>query len=105
VLKRALWRFLLLVACLPWVMGVPQLTNAQVAPVRSNQSQVGRYQLFQGTYGTNNLKDKIHYTTEAVFLLDTVSGEVKEYQQLKDDTGKLHCYWGDTTINPPSSDK
>ncbi|MBF0329622.1 MAG: hypothetical protein HQL10_10735 [Nitrospirae bacterium] len=53
----------------------------------------GRYQLFQGTYTTINLKRQETSTHQAVFLIDTRTGKVKRYLNMIDADGKYVETW------------
>ena len=68
-----------------------------LAQQASTPAQVGRYQLFQGSYivvdGKNNRVDK----ESAVFLLDTSTGVVRKYSIGVLDTGTLFESWDPTS--------
>jgi len=53
----------------------------------------GRYQLFEGTYNTYDLKRQQTYTSTGVFLLDTKTGIVKRYVNRIDEDGKYIETW------------
>lgn len=64
-----------------------------------NASEVGRYQLFQGTYTTLDLKYRQASSTyNAVFLIDTVTGVVKRYVNRIDEDGRYVETWLPTDI-------
>ena len=53
----------------------------------------GRYQLFEGTYNTYDLKRQQTYTSTGVFLIDTKTGIVKRYVNRIDEDGKYIETW------------
>ena len=60
---------------------------------------IGRYQLFQGTYTTIDLKYRQASSTyNAVFLLDTATGKVKRYVNRIDEDGRYIETWLPTDI-------
>lgn len=59
-------------------------------------SDVGRFQLFQGSYKTFDLKSLEGGTSTGVFLLDTRTGIVKRYLNKRDDDGKYIETWVQT---------
>lgn len=67
-------------------------------------AEVGRYQLFQGSYTTFDLKRKETYVHQGVFLLDSVTGQVKRYINKIDEEGRYIETWVPTEL-PPLSDK
>ena len=75
--------------------------NATAAPSPSHES--GRFSLFQGSYTTFDLKRKETYVHQAVFLLDTQTGEVKRYINKIDENGRYIETWLPTDL--PSADK
>ena len=44
-----------------------------------DNKQIGRYQLFQGTYNVINMKSGQMSQGPGVFLLDTMTGKVKQF--------------------------
>ncbi len=61
--------------------------------------EIGRYQLFQGTYTTIDLKYRQASTTfNAVFLLDTATGNVKRYVNRIDEDGRYVETWLPTEV-------
>jgi hypothetical protein len=66
-------------------------------------SDSGRYSLFQGSYTTFDLKRKETYVHQAVFLLDTQTGEVKRYINKIDENGRYIETWLPTDL--PSAEK
>ncbi len=61
--------------------------------------EIGRYQLFQGTYTTIDLKYRQASSTfNAVFLLDTATGNVKRYVNRIDEDGRYIETWLPTDI-------
>ncbi len=61
-------------------------------------SESGRYELFQGSYTTFDLKRKETYVSQAVFLLDTQTGEVKRYVNKVDENGRYIETWLPTDL-------
>lgn len=63
-------------------------------------SEVGRYQLFNGTFKTFNLKSAVPVgdTSTGIFLIDTKTGVVKRYLNMIDENGKYVETW--VTIDP-----
>lgn len=66
-------------------------------------SETGRFQLFQGNYTTFDLKRKETYVHQAVFLLDSQTGEVKRYINKIDEEGRYIETWLPTDL--PVADK
>jgi len=61
--------------------------------------EIGRYQLFQGTYTTLDLKYRQASSTfNAVFLLDTATGQVRRYVNRIDEDGRYVETWLTTDI-------
>lgn len=58
----------------------------------------GRYQLFQGTYTAVDLKRQETLIQQAVFLLDTRTGQVKRYVNKIDTDGKYIEAWLPTDL-------
>lgn len=61
-------------------------------------AESGRYQLFQGSYTTFDLKRKETYISQAVFLLDSQTGEVKRYVNKVDEEGRYIETWLPTDV-------
>lgn len=62
-------------------------------------SEIGRYELFQGTFTTLDLKySQASSTHNAVFLLDTVTGQVKRYSNRIDEDGRYIETWLPTDV-------
>ncbi len=61
-------------------------------------SDNGRYQLFQGTYTSFDLKRQETYSQQAVFLIDTRTGQVKRYVNKIDTEGKYIEMWLPTDL-------
>ena len=75
------------------------LSFAQSAKAPSGGgSEVGRYQLFQGTYTTFDLKRQETHTQQAVFLIDTKTGKVTRYVNKIDPQGKYIETWLPTDL-------
>lgn len=66
-------------------------------------SDCGRYALFQGNYTTFDLKRKETNVSQAVFLLDTQTGEVKRYINKIDENGLYIETWLPTDL--PQADR
>jgi len=64
----------------------------------TSSSDSGRYSLFQGSYTTFDLKRKETYVHQAVFLLDTQTGEVKRYINKIDENGRYIETWLPTDL-------
>jgi hypothetical protein len=61
--------------------------------------EIGRYQLFQGTFTTLDLKYRQASSTHnAVFLLDTATGLVKRYVNRIDEDGRYIETWLSTDL-------
>ncbi len=70
------------------------LQNAAKQPL-----EIGRYQLFQGTFTTLDLKySQASSTHNAVFLLDTATGQVKRYSNRIDEDGRYIETWLPTDV-------
>lgn len=82
-----------------WVFLCGTIAQAQssVSKDRSD-SEVGRYQLFQGTYVSIDLKRQMTSTHTAIFLLDTKTGSVKRYVNKIDEEGKYIETWLPTEL-------
>ncbi len=61
--------------------------------------EIGRYQLFQGQYTTYDLKRQQTSSANAVFLIDTATGQVKRYVNKIDEDGKYIESWVTTDIS------
>ncbi len=81
------------------------LTFSGTAICQSTQSEIGRYQLFQGTYKTFNIKTQQSDTSTGVFLIDTKTGEVKRYLNKIDEEGKYIETWVPTEMVTPPPQK
>lgn len=67
--------------------------------VRENSDpDIGRYQLFQGTYTSIDLKRQQTSTHTSIFLIDTRTGKVKRYLNKIDEEGKYIEMWVPTEI-------
>ncbi|HIJ96215.1 MAG TPA: hypothetical protein HPP94_10875 [Desulfuromonadales bacterium] len=77
------------------IMIIPSLCAAET----SAQKEIGRYQLFQGTFTTLDLKYRQASSTHnAVFLIDTVTGVVKRYVNRIDEDGRYIETWLTTEL-------
>ncbi len=63
-------------------------------------SDVGRYQLFNGTYGGLNIKTGETTTHTVILLIDTKTGKVKRYLNMIDQEGKYIETWVPTDAPP-----
>jgi len=80
-------------------------TAAQKESTRITRD-IGRYQLFQGTYTTLDLKYRQASSTHnAVFLLDTATGQVKRFVNRIDEDGRYIETWLPTEIAPQTDSK
>ena len=68
-------------------------------------ADIGRYQLFQGNYTSLDLKRKETNTHQAVFLIDTATGEVKRYINRIDEDGRYVEMWLPTNLTLPDKRK
>lgn len=62
------------------------------------ESDVGRYQLFQGNYTSIDLKRQQTSTHMGVFMIDTRTGKVKRYLNKIDEQGKYIETWLPTDL-------
>jgi hypothetical protein len=53
----------------------------------------GRYQMFQGTYSTFDLRRSETYSSTSVFLIDTKTGQVRRYVNKIDTDGRYIEEW------------
>ena len=63
--------------------------------------EVGRYQLFQGSYTSIDLKRQQTATHAGVFLIDTKTGKVKRYLNKIDEQGNYIETWVTTETGKP----
>ncbi|MCE1227117.1 MAG: hypothetical protein LWW87_11610 [Geobacteraceae bacterium] len=91
--------------CLAFVIVLLAALNSPIsaAAAPSPSHETGRFSLFQGSYTTFDLKRKETYVHQAVFLLDTQTGEVKRYINKIDENGRYIETWLPTDL--PSADK
>lgn len=61
-------------------------------------SDIGRYQLFHGTYTSIDLKRQQTSTHIGIFLIDTKTGKVKRYLNKIDEEGRYTETWLPTEI-------
>ncbi len=88
---------LLFSALLPgFALANPSKSGSGRDPASCQES--GRYQLFQGSYTTFDLKRKETYVHQAVFLLDSQTGEVKRYINKIDENGQYIETWLPTDL-------
>jgi len=64
----------------------------------SPDSDDGRYQLFQGSYTSIDLKRQQTATFSGIFLIDTRSGKVKRYLNKIDEQGRYIETWVPTEV-------
>lgn len=75
---------------------------AQPAPSsKGKEGEIGRYQLFQGTYTSIDIKRQQTSTHAGVFLIDTKTGQVKRYLNKIDAEGKYIETWAPTETEKP----
>lgn len=79
--------------------------NTGKSPALSASSEIGRYQLFQGNYTSIDLKRKESNPHQAVFVIDTVTGEVKRYINRIDEDGRYVETWLPTNLPLPEKKK
>lgn len=78
------------------------ISFAQSTPSpKGKEGEVGRYQLFQGTYTSIDLKRQQTSTHAGVFLIDTRTGQVKRYLNKIDAEGKYIETWAPTETEKP----
>lgn len=81
------------------VMSISPLYAAEASGTNKGVLEIGRYQLFQGTFTTLDLKYRQASSTHnGVFLLDTATGQVKRYVNRIDDDGRYIETWLPTDI-------
>jgi hypothetical protein len=66
---------------------------AEPALKKETEVDAARFQLFQGTYSTFDLRRSETYSSTAVFLLDTRTGRVKRYVNKIDTEGRYIEEW------------
>lgn len=64
----------------------------------ASRDDIGRHQLFQGTYKTFDLKNGQTFTSDGIFLLDTKTGVVKRYLNKIDEGGNYIETWIPTEV-------
>lgn len=80
-----------------WVTLTAGLGFAQSSGTKETAgSTIGRYQLFQGTYSSYDLKRQQTSTHAGIFLLDTLTGKVKRYLNKIDAEGNYVETWVNT---------
>ena len=84
------------------VLGMPFLSEANTG---KTGTEIGRYQLFQGSYTTFDLKRKETYVHQGVFLLDSVTGQVRRYINKIDEDGRYIETWVTTELPLPDKKK
>ena len=85
------------------VMAIIVLTGSTVwADVAGEKSgpdaDSGRYQLFQGSYTSIDLKRQQTSTHTGIFLIDTRTGKVRRYLNKIDEQGKYIETWVSTEL-------
>lgn len=97
----------LVAAVLGCMLLMPNLSDANTKGAAPREgggcAEVGRYQLFQGSYTTFDLKRKETYVHQGVFLLDTLTGDVRRYINKIDENGRYIETWLPTDL--PTADK
>lgn len=76
------------------------LTIVSDGLAQTSGQENGRYTLFQGSYTTFDLKRKETYVHQAVFLLDSQTGQVKRYVNKVDENGRYIETWLPTDLPP-----
>ncbi len=102
-------RHIFFTALVVTAMATSTLYAAENSASRENSSisrEIGRYQLFQGTYTTIDLKYRQSSSAySAVFLLDTVTGNVKRYVNRIDEDGRYIETWLPTEVTSQTDSK
>lgn len=76
---------------------IPDFTAAESKDLSADiKSEIGRYQLFQGSYVALDSKNNRAESEQAVFLIDTSNGNIFKYSTGLDSNGKLFEYWEPT---------
>ena len=88
----------LLVLVLALTAGNARANDAVSREQSRHQHDAGRYQLFQGQYTTYDLKRQQTAKTDAVFLIDTATGQVKRYVNKIDEDGRYIESWVATDL-------
>lgn len=68
---------------------------------KGKEGEIGRYQLFQGTYTSIDIKRQQTSTHAGIFLLDTKTGQVRRYLNKIDVEGKYIETWAPTETEKP----
>lgn len=68
---------------------------------KGKEGEVGRYQLFQGTYTSIDIKRQQTSTHAGVFMIDTKTGQVKRYLNKIDAEGNYVETWMPTDGEKP----
>lgn len=77
------------------------LASAQSPSAKDGCNQdIGRYQLFQGTYTSIDLKKQQTSSHTGIFLIDSKTGVVKRYLNKIDEEGKYIETWVPTELTP-----
>lgn len=83
------------------VFSIIVLTGGAVyAESPTSDSEIGRYQLFQGTYTSIDLKKQQTATHTSIFLIDTKTGKIKRYVNKIDEEGRYIETWLPTEFTP-----
>jgi len=93
-------RILLLGVLLVSTEGITLAQSAKAPTGTGGGLEVGRYQLFQGTYTAFDLKRQETYTQQAIFLIDTKTGKVSRYVNKINEHGKYVETWLPTNSPP-----
>jgi hypothetical protein len=75
--------------------------NCFAESVPAPKGDIGRYQLFQGTYTSIDIKRQQTSTHAGVFMIDTKTGQVKRYLNKIDAEGKYIETWVPTETEKP----
>jgi len=102
-------RHIFFTALVVTAMATSTLYAAENSASRENSSisrEIGRYQLFQGSYTTQDFKyTKTSSEYNAVFLLDTATGNVKRYVNKIDEGGRYIETWLPTEVTSQTDSK
>ncbi|MBI5234333.1 MAG: hypothetical protein HY880_08260 [Deltaproteobacteria bacterium] len=91
-------KFYLLVVMVIVLLTGSTLYADVVAGKNLPESDDGRYQLFQGSYTSIDLKRQQTSTHNGIFLIDTRSGKVKRYLNKIDEQGRYIETWVPTDL-------
>lgn len=91
-------RFYLLITVLAIVLSGSGVYAEHPLSMGGCDCDIGRYQLFQGTYTSIDLKKQETSTHTGIFLIDTKTGKVKRYLNKIDEEGRYIETWLPTEL-------